>query len=135
MKIVIEPPPNFGEIVKVLPVVARWRGVLFCYGNTIFNPNGVAVPAEIIAHEEKHSARQGNDPKGWWDRYLSDVEFRFEQELEGYTAQYRHVLLSHASRHDRRRALKLCAASLAAPIYGAMVSEKRARQLLQDYAL
>ena len=31
----------------------------------------------------------------WWSRYLTDIDFRFEQELEAYAHQYLYIKVKH----------------------------------------
>ena len=83
----IERPPNFDEIVKVFPKAAD-KGVLFAYGEDIFNPSNVSIPTWIAAHEYKHCARQFlSSPEAWWQQYLTDQEFRYREELIAHNAE------------------------------------------------
>lgn len=86
MKIVVAEPPNFAAIDARFNV--KGKPVYFCYGDTIFNPKGVAVPPSIVAHEMVHSARQGTDPEGWWKKYIDSVEFRIAEEVPAHRAEY-----------------------------------------------
>lgn len=135
MKIEIARPPNYFEIIRWLPQVARCRGVIFCYGDTIYNPEAIIVGPDLVAHETAHSVRQQEvgGPDLWWDLYLRDKGFRFNEEVKGYRAQYRYEV-QHGVRQARRRALKDLSWRLAHPIYGGLVTEKQARDLLQELA-
>lgn len=109
-------PPNFTEIVKRFPAVKRRLGVIFAYGDRIYNPSGVMLPPEIMAHETVHCERQ-SDPVAWWARYFEDREFRLEEELLAYHAEYvKHVQLT-ASPLKREFYLAVCAEKMASPIY------------------
>lgn len=132
MKIVEKYPPNIRAIKSMfaLPV-----GVVFAYGDTIYNPSGEKLSEAIIAHEEVHQGQQGEDVKGWWERYLVDAHFRFHQELQAHRKEYQ-VMLAHApSRNFRRLALSHIAHKLSAPMYGVggagLTTFKRARDLLR----
>ena len=88
MKIVNEKPPIFDKIVKA-GMSPSLDSTIFTYGDTIYNPSGRPIPDHLIAHEARHFKQQGNDPAAWWDKYLVDKEFRFEQEAEAYANQYK----------------------------------------------
>lgn len=127
MDIVIDYPPNFDAIDAAFHV--RGKPVLFAWGSRIYNPRGVIIPPELIAHEAVHGRRQGHDVEGWWRRYLEDANFRLREEVEAHRAEYQ-WLLDHAPRRERRAALKQVAARLSGPLYGQMVTPKRARAIL-----
>jgi hypothetical protein len=85
MRVVQGYPPNFGKIDEVLHPPAH---ATYAYGERIYNPSGKEMPPDIILHEEMHRRQQGDNPEAWWDQYLFDPAFRYEQELEAYGAQY-----------------------------------------------
>ena len=124
-------PPNFEEIAKVLPQ-ARRSDTVFTYGNVIYVANGQELPQSIIAHECVHVQQQflyGRD--AWWERYLRDIAFRFQQETAAHQVEYR-IMLNDGNRRERRRAEKLIAQRLAGPLYGNACSPMRARALLRE---
>ena len=49
MEIVRDFPPIYDEIKTVFPMSGR--GVIFAWGNKIYNPSGVYIPLQLIAHE------------------------------------------------------------------------------------
>lgn len=118
MKIINDYPPNFDAIKAAFPV--RGRGVIYCYGPAIYNPEGVKVAPRLIAHESIHSQRQGRDPAGWWEQYLEDPLFRLAEEILAHRAEYAHVL-EHGNRNEKRQAAKQIAARLAGPLYGRLL--------------
>lgn len=129
MKIEKSLPPNFEKIAKHIPQ-AHGHGVIFAYGDTIFNPSGVYIPPHIVAHEEIHGRRQlaiGVD--SWWDNYIRDLDFRYNEELLAHREEYR--IACAGSRQVRRRALKEIAKRLCSPLYGSLVSEAEAIEDLQ----
>ena len=87
MKIKEEFPPNFSEIQKYLPAT---ENATFCYGEIIYNPSKKNLNPDVIHHEEVHSKQQEQftSPEIWWFKYLNDLEFRKEQEIEAYGSQY-----------------------------------------------
>lgn len=128
MKIIKAYPPNWLDIRAAFKESIR-PGAIFCYGDTIYNPIGAKLSDALIAHEEVHSRQQGDDPRGWWFRYIGDPQFRFEQELEAHRAEYR-VAAHDSSRQVRRSILKQLASRLAGPLYGRCVSRDRAAVLI-----
>ncbi len=122
-----EYPPNIEEIAAVFPT-ARGYGVLFTYGGTLFNPSRVLISSPLMAHEEVHQYQQENGTiKGWWDRYLTDSEFRFEQELAAHRAEYKHYCDGFTDRNARSAMLSRIARRLAGPLYGGMISISEAK--------
>ncbi len=86
MKTVVAYPPNIEAIRKVFTFTRR---VIFCYGDTIYNPDNVWIDRPMIVHEEVHMKQQAEiGIEEWWDRYLADPVFRVEQEKPAYRAQY-----------------------------------------------
>ena len=91
MKIINVDPPNIKQIEAVLGP-DKTKANVYCYGNTIYNPNKLKLEPHIIVHEKVHSEQQrriGIDY--WWMRYLDDKNFRLENELEAYAIQYKYV--------------------------------------------
>lgn len=88
MKIEATRPPNFDQIVAAFPDAVN-GGVIFAYGDTIYNPSGNQLPACLIAHETDHLQRQeGLGPEKWWSYYISDVVFRYDMELTAHVQEY-----------------------------------------------
>jgi hypothetical protein len=113
--IINERPPNFEQIKVAFPR-AENTGVLFAYGDRIYNPSGIVVPPALIAHEEVHLHRQRDaGPIYWWDRYLVDSEFRYHEELLAHAAEFKHQ--KHSDRNASARLLLSTALRLVAPLY------------------
>ena len=96
MKVIQALPPNFEQIKAAIKIDDwdKWikeKGTVFTYGDTIYNPSDAKFPVHLLVHEGTHEKQQGSNPKEWWDKYLVDLEFRFEQELEAYSAQYKFI--------------------------------------------
>lgn len=131
-KIAATCPPNFEEIKKMFPLCER-PGVLFCYGDTIYNPHDVEVRRSIVAHECTHMLQQRNIKGGveeWWKLYLDSREFRFQQELDAHRIEYRDFLAQGANRHQRRAEFKIVAQKLASPLYGNLVTVSTAEKYI-----
>ena len=135
IKIVVGRPPNFDAILAAFPM-AKTQGVIFTYGETIFNPGGKEIAPWIIAHERVHTQQQGDDVEGWWRKYIDDPKFRFAQELEAHRVEWRTWLGARAdfrprSRVERRGMMAVIASRLAGPIYGRMVDFSTARRMIE----
>lgn len=118
-------PPNYHEIVRVFPV--RNRAVLFTYGAIIYNPAGFKVPPELIEHEKVHIAQQADvDPAAWWRLYLTNANFRLGVEIPAHKAEAEWL-------RSNGRKWEHVARRLASPLYGSVISEDEAVELLRDY--
>jgi hypothetical protein len=126
VKIVNAAPPMFEEIVKVFPGAAS-PSVVFCWGDTMYTPGGIAIPREIKAHERVHSRQQGTAPAHWWARYLVDKEFRLEQELPAHRMQFT-SFCEHVKDRNRRSLYlhNVVARALSSPLYGGLITHAEA---------
>lgn len=134
MRIVAMPPPNLFEIIRVFPAATK-KGVLFAYGDTIYNPDDVDIPLQLLAHESVHGAQQRTwrHPKDWWEGYLSDKAFRFEQELEAHRVELESYCADVAGgRTSRRRYTAAVAERLSGELYGRMTTKANAMMLLKE---
>jgi hypothetical protein len=89
MRVIKAFPPNYRMINDAFAV--RGKPVIFCYGDTIYNPSGIAVGPALLAHETVHSVRQKADPfgiSGWWARYVVDPAFRLAEEIPAHQAEF-----------------------------------------------
>lgn len=134
LRVAIERPPNFAEIARVFVGVERVRGVLFCYGDTVFDPDGVGLTDALLAHEQVHSDRQGSTPDEWWARYLTDTAFRLGEEVPAHQAEYRVIYSAERERSQRRQHLKSIAQRLSGPLYSHMLTFDKARKLISEAA-
>jgi hypothetical protein len=127
MQIVRGFPPNYKEIKARFNPPPK---TVFAYGDTIYSPAGVDLPADLIAHERVHFGQQAaaGGAEAWWRRYIDDAEFRLTQEVEAYRAQY--ALVAALPRPLRRRWLAAISKALASGMYGSLVTRERAQQLV-----
>lgn len=130
MKIIHEYPPLIEEIDRVFHV--RGKSILYAWGDVIYNPMAAVVPGYLLAHEQAHGEEQGSEVEGWWRRYLVDPEFRLQQEVIAHRAEYKYLASRAINRKDRRAALPYVAKKLSSPLYGRLVTAKKARELLKD---
>jgi hypothetical protein len=131
LKILPVHPPNYHRILQTFPN-AKNPGVIFAYGDTIYAPGRTSLPPELVAHESVHGERQlAIGVENWWERYLTDPAFRYDEELLAHRAEYRKLCGIAPTRQVRRAGLKMIAKKLAAPLYGCMVTVARAMQDLE----
>lgn len=131
MKIVKGFPPNYAEIK------ARFNpapNTVFAYGETIYSPGRIDLPADLIVHERTHfdQQRAAGGPEAWWRRYIDEPQFRLEQEIEAYRAQY--ATCASFPRPQRRQLLAHICKSLASGMYGSLVTKEQARKLVAGAA-
>lgn len=127
MNIVNSAPPNYKDIVSVFPAAAK-PGVIFTYGDTIYNPSGGPISDPLMAHEGIHCGRQGTEVKKWWSKYLVDPEFRLAEELPAHRAEYRAFKTICSDRNAINSYLIEVANRLSSPLYGAVITQWKARK-------
>lgn len=142
MKVVKAFPPNYQAINAAFGV--RGRGVIFCYGDRIYNPSGVVVGPELVIHEKVHSERQQACAGGvetWWRDYIADPAFRLAEEIPAHQAEFAYWL----ARADADRPVRgfrsaaeyhrlAIAQRLSGPLYGRLLTLSAATALLQGSA-
>lgn len=133
MRIAISNPPNLAEVVARFPHVAKEKAVLFCYGDTIYNPSGVQIHPSILVHEQVHSVRQAGEPERWWARYLEDDRFRLNEELPAHIAEYWWWKERTKNRDKLAPHLALISGRLASPLYGNMISLSDAMRAIRSF--
>lgn len=129
-----EKPPNWSDIIAVFPQVEHKTGVLFCYGDTIYNPSGVVVPIWLIGHECVHSLQQTStsmSAERWWNFYLAYPQFRLEHELAAHRVELEAYNVLH-NRALRRSYAHAIAERLAGPLYGNMLKTRDALRLITE---
>lgn len=132
MKIVDGYPPNIDKIKEAFDV---FPGVMFCYGDTIYAPGIDKIPAQLRAHEKVHSVRQlERGVEEWWDLYIKDSGFRFNEELLAHRKEY-HTWVALNVRTwkaaQREEALDIVAKRLSGNLYGKMVSLGQAKAAIR----
>ena len=164
MRVVKACQPNIEEIDAAFQV--RGKPILFAFGEIIYNPMGVDIAPELMAHEAVHGRRQiagegilaafgqydflrqalKTNPtealkrraiEDWWHRYINEPAFRLEEEIFAHIAEYAELCRLHGQRWTSRRAMRRTYAAhvarrLAAPLYGNLISQARAKEILLD---
>jgi len=129
MEVLVAYPPNIKEIEAVFDLTGKKP--FFAYGRKLYNPFNSPVDVMLMAHETTHQAQQGSDPKSWWDRYLSDNDFRLSQEIEAYQAQYKALIRNKKDGNKIARYVHQMACDLAGPLYGNLVTYSEAMNLIK----
>lgn len=128
MKILNQYPPNIDKIRERFPGLPL--NVVFTYGDIIYNPTNGFINTPLLVHEETHTKQQGNDPKTWWDKYLTDDIFRFNQELEAYRNQYKKMKRNIKDINKLSQQLDFIVKDFSGPMYGNIVSYDEAKELI-----
>lgn len=110
-------PPNIDTIRDHFPLTGN---EIFAYDGVIYHPGSGHLTAPLIAHEQVHF-RQQEEVGGaaqWWDLYIKNPEFRFDQELEAHREELR-VFCKLTRRRDAQwKYAAQLGYRLASPVYG-----------------
>jgi hypothetical protein len=132
--VLIERPPVYERCDAQFKIAGK--PILFAWGDTIFNPEGVEIPPELFAHEAVHGKRQLNiGIEHWWDRYLDFPVFRFAEEELAHRAEYQAYARRHPNPRKRMLVLDAIAERLSGPLYGNLVTFADARAVVANPAL
>lgn len=124
------PPPVY-ERARELWGVDFDKGVVFTFGDTIHCK--WPIPPDVLAHELVHVKQQTEQSKDyWWFKYFTDAEFRLEQELEAYRAQYQWIVKHVKDRNIRAKYLTHYAQCLSGEMYGKMLLQTDAIKLIRN---
>ena len=128
-------PPNIDKIKEKLDItdeMIKNKKIIFCYGDTVYNPTFSDIPDHQIAHEQVHVRQQQNKPDEWWELYLNDVDFRLSQEIEAYKAQYQYVKRFIKDRNLLNKYALTFAGYLSDEIYGNLITTLEALNLIKQ---
>lgn len=129
LKISTDYPPNYMDIVSIL---GEDKNAVYCYGDTIYNPNNRTITADVEIHEEVHSKQQGDTPEIWYYKYLHEPQFRLGQEIEAYGVQY--AFAKQFAQGSLLEWLKdKMAMALSSETYGNIISYRDAEQAIRNY--
>lgn len=125
-------PPNYERIKLALPHANESH--VYCYGDTIYAPDGHTVSADVVFHETIHTKQQGKNPDAWWNKYLTDRRFRLDQELHAYGEQYK-WLRTHliGSNSFLKWVLTNMALALSGEAYGNLIDYGKAEAAIRHY--
>lgn len=137
MKIIKAFPPNYAAIAQRFPVKGK-QGILYAWGNRIYNPSGIDVLPWILAHESVHGQRQcmifdygveiDTAVKAWWKRYLAEPVFRLDEEIAAHRAEWTVYSANRSGKVERQWYLDMMVARLSGPLYDNMITPSAARK-------
>lgn len=114
-EIIKDMPPIWERLKEVFPN-ADEKTVAVTYGDKIYC--NYEMSEDLLIHELTHVKQQGEMGRDiWWDRYLSDPEFVYEQELEAYRKQLQSLYKIHSDRNKRYKLKLAIAKILGGPLY------------------
>lgn len=150
MQIVKALPPNIDELDLVFGVrkLLAQNPIWFAWGDRIYNPNGVEIPPQTMAHESIHGLQHKMERdavislehgiRAWWLKYLADPAFRLDQEIPAHQAEYQwlveraHTLKPKKGyRSPLHWYLQQIALRLSGSLYGNLVSLSEAKRLIE----
>lgn len=127
-KISHDKPPIYAKCHEAFGV--NWDdGIVITYGDTVYCK--FELSTDLIVHERVHVIQQKEiGVEAWWDRYLADVKFRLQQEVEAYREQIKFI---KKVVKDRNLAFKICHKIWQdmERMYGGMCDYREARRLTQ----
>jgi hypothetical protein len=132
--IINERPPIY-DALRRAGMNFNEKYTIFTYGDAIYNPAGLTLLAETIAHEEHHMKQQREiegGPDAWWDRFIRDAMWRIQQEAQAYKVQYDFVCKSKKSTTGRLHKLVAYAGILGGSAYGNVVTPQAALKIIQS---
>ena len=124
--------PNLSTIISLFNVDVNY--VIIAYGDTIYAPNKT-MSRDLLVHELVHCERQGFNTKQaerWWQRYLEDKEFRLNEEVLAYKAQFNFCKNVYKDKNRQIKILYALAKELSSPMYGEIVSLSEAIKLIES---
>lgn len=105
------------------------QGIIITYGDTVYCKYPLDTDKEV--HEQVHIDQQAfYGVTEWWDRYLEDPQFRFEQELEAYKAEAEFVRKHMPDRNKRVQLIHRMCKDLSSSNYGNVCTFSEAKKLL-----
>lgn len=133
MTIVIDRPPVWDEAHKHFKLDDS--RTVYTYGDRLYNPSGLDVSDDLLAHEATHADQQleiEGGPAEWWRRYFADPKFRQEQELEAYQNQYTfYCFRVSRDRNARARFLNHIASAMSSSMYNAGITHVDAIRIIK----
>ncbi len=127
-------PPNF-DLIRI--AVNPPKEARYCYGDTVYNPSGAEIPEDILFHESIHEKQQGKNPEGWWNEWINNKAFRYEQEAIAYGAQMAFIKKHYPVRAQKEALFEL--SKNLSSLYGIAISYGDAERLIvkfcKEYAI
>lgn len=135
MKIIKAYPPNYVALTEHFPIKGK-GGVLYAWGDRLYNPSGIKVMPWLMAHESVHGGRQlqrylctipGYTPvENWWIRYVHNPKFRLNEEILAHRAEWEAYKNAIQNPTQRQFYLAMIAGRLSSPLYGSLITPTEA---------
>jgi nucleosome binding factor SPN SPT16 subunit len=135
VKVLTEKPAIYDRLKERFKTIDWEKGLAIVWGDKIYTK--YKLPNHVLAHELVH-VRQQLDFEGgvsaWWDEYLTNDQFRLEQELEAYVTQVRYIRehTEESNRNWRRQIIDQLAEDLSSSMYGNLISKGKAKEILKS---
>lgn len=120
-------PPNIEQIRETFELSGN---EIFAWDNIIYAPSK-SLPAWLVQHEIVHFRQQNGDPESWWERYLTDTQFRIDQEIPAHKEEYRVFCLFEKDKNKHIKKKIELARRLSSKMYGNMMTMSQAMEVLQ----
>lgn len=139
MKIIKAFPPIFAELTRHFPIKGV-TGILYAWGDRIYNPSGVSVPEWLMAHETVHGRRQLATAElsvaeaatlAWWQKYIHDHYFRLNEEVPAHQKEWEVIRGLKIPGDTKEMYLLNMANRLSGPLYNHLVGHGEALDLIQ----
>lgn len=128
MSILISEPPIYDRLVEKFNV-SMDNGLIIAYYPNIHCR--FEIPELKRIHESIHLARQKDmGVEFWWDLYLSNEQFRLEEELLAYGAEIKAIRELDIDRNNRRFLLNEIYTNLSSSMYGNLLTKEQAKEIL-----
>lgn len=105
------------------------KGIIITCGETIHCKH--QLQPQKVHHEVTHTLQQeeiGED--NWWTKYLSDVSFRLEQEVQAYEVEAKWIMDNVKDKNLRYELIRGIWIDLSSSIYGNIVTFEQAKTLI-----
>ncbi len=131
IKIITEKPACFDRLNAAFSIEDAWeKNLVITYGGNIYCKAGT-IPPHTLIHELVHvEQQQGIDADEYVDRFINDVQFRFDSEVAAFRAEAQFFRERIKDRNLLNLTLFHIASRLASPLYGNLVTINEARKLL-----
>ncbi len=135
MKIINDKPPIWKEAHEHFDIDDS--ATIYTWGDVIYNPAGIVIQREYIEHESVHSGQQRaiGGPEKWWEKYITDPAFRYNQEVEAYGRQHAYFCTQNSDRNKRYKHAHILATILSSPMYKIGVNFNEAFRAIRTQAL
>lgn len=123
-------PPVFEQCKEMFGI--DWDYTTFAYYPSIHTKDPNSLSDDIIQHEYIHLKRQKEiGTEVWWEKYLTDNQFRLDEELLAYRRQYNY-LKERMDRNELHRLVMFWSHTLGSKSYGFLIDPKIALKEIKN---